>query len=167
MPTDFMSLFALLAASGARFVIVGGLATVMHGVDRTTSDVDVMLDLATEPTRAAIKALTEAGFRPMAPVNPADLADPMVRRRWQLEHNMQVFSLWDSTNTRPTVDILLDAVIPFEDLWRDAITMTFRGVAVKVASIAHLIQLKEYAGRPQDISDVARLRQIADMLKRE
>jgi len=84
MPTDFMSLFALLTASGARFVIVGGLATVMHGVDRTTSDVDVVLDLATEPTRAALKALTEAGFRPVAPVNPADLADPMVRRRWQL-----------------------------------------------------------------------------------
>jgi predicted nucleotidyltransferase len=165
MPTDFINLFSTLTASGVRFVLVGGLACVMHGVDRTTADVDVMFDLAADPTRTAMAALTKSGYRPMAPVNPSHLADPAIRGRWQSERGMQVFSLWDSENRRPTLDILLHSIVPFDELWRDAVAMTLRGVTVKVASIAHLISLKEYAARPQDLADIARLRQIADTLR--
>ena len=31
MPTDFIGLFAILAAARVRFVLVGGLALVLHG----------------------------------------------------------------------------------------------------------------------------------------
>jgi hypothetical protein len=68
--------------------------------------------------------------------------------------------VWDSRNLRPTVNILLESVIPFEELWQETVEMTCRGVAVKVAKIDHLIRLKESAGRPQDLVDIAQLRQI-------
>jgi hypothetical protein len=161
MPTDFMSLFATLSATGARFVVVGGLASILHGVDRTTADIDVVVDLAADPLRGVLAALAAAGYRPMAPVDPADLADPAIRARWQRDQGMQVFSLWDSENRRPTVDILLTTPIPFETLLRDAVDMTFRGTTVKVASIGHLVQLKQHAGRPQDLIDIERLQRIA------
>jgi hypothetical protein len=102
-----MSSFGILSAGGTRFLLIGGLATVMHGVDRTTADVDIMIDL-----------------------------DETIRSEWQQRHGMQVFSLWDTENRRPTVDILLNSPIPFDELWRNAVDMTFRGVTVKVASIA-------------------------------
>ena len=52
-------------------------------------------------------------------------------------------------------------MIPFEDLWRDAITIEIaQDLAIRVASIPHLIQLKEIAGRPQDLEDIERLRVI-------
>jgi len=38
MPTDFIGLFALLAAARMRFVLVGGLALVLHGLDRLTGE---------------------------------------------------------------------------------------------------------------------------------
>jgi hypothetical protein len=155
-----MHLFSLLTASGTHFVIVGGLATVMHGVDRTTADVDLIIDLTPESARAAIDALTRAGYRSMAPVNPITFADAATRATWKRDHGMQVFSLWDSANRSPTVDLFLESPIPFADLWRDAVDMTFRGITIKVASLAHLIRLKELAGRPQDLADVERLRQI-------
>jgi len=41
MPTDFIGLFTLLAASRVRFVVVGGLALLLHGLDRLTADVDL------------------------------------------------------------------------------------------------------------------------------
>lgn len=37
MPTDFIGLFALLSAARIRFVLVGGLALVLHGLDRLTA----------------------------------------------------------------------------------------------------------------------------------
>jgi predicted nucleotidyltransferase len=161
MPTDYMNLFATLNASGIRYVVIGGLATVLYGVDRLTADVDVIFDLASKSTAAAIDALTRSGYRPLAPVDATDLADAATRSGWQRNHGMVVFSLWDSGNRRPTLDILLDSTVPFADLWRDAVDMSFRGVTIKVASISHLIQLKQHSGRPQDLTDIARLQQIA------
>ena len=56
MPTDFRALFTTLEAHGLRYVLVGGLALVLHGVDRLTADIDLAVDarLFEDPaTRAA------------------------------------------------------------------------------------------------------------------
>jgi hypothetical protein len=91
MPTDFMGLLAVLTAQGVRFVVVGGLASILHGVDRTTADIDVIVDLAADSVRTVIETLVREGYRPMAPVDPLSLADPAIRARWQRDHGMQVF----------------------------------------------------------------------------
>lgn len=158
MPTDFIGLFAMLAAARVRFVLVGGLALVLHGLDRLTADVDLVIDLSAESARAAVQALTAAGYRPLAPVDPIALADPEQRREWQTVRNMQVFSFWDSSNTRPTVDVMLSPEVPFEELWAAASVMNIAGHEVHVASVEHLIRMKAAAGRPQDLTDIERLR---------
>ncbi len=133
MPTDFIGLFAVLAAARVRFVLVGGLALVLHGLDRLTADVDLVIDLSADSAHAAAQALTVAGYRPLAPVDPIALADPEQRREWQTVRNMQVFSFWDSSNTRPTVDIMLSPEVPFEELWTAAPVMSIGGHQVRVA----------------------------------
>jgi hypothetical protein len=158
MPTDFIGLFAILAAARVRFVLVGGLALVLHGLDRLTADVDLVIDLSPESARAAIQALTAAGYRPLAPVDPIALADPAQRHEWQSVRHMQVFSFWDSANTRPTVDVLLAPPVPFDDLWASAAVISIGGQEVRVASIEHMIVMKTMAGRAQDLADIERLR---------
>lgn len=158
MPTDFIGLFALLAAARIRFVLVGGLALVLHGLDRLTADVDLVIDLSAESAQAAVQALTAAGYRALAPVDPIALADPEQRREWQTLRSMQVFSFWDSSNARPTVDIILSPAVPFDELWTAASVVNLGGHAVRVASIEHLIRMKAAAGRPQDLADIERLR---------
>ena len=54
----FEELLAYLDAADVRFVVVGGLAVVIHGHARLTVDIDLMLDLETENVRRAIDALT-------------------------------------------------------------------------------------------------------------
>jgi hypothetical protein len=158
MPTDFIGLFAILAAARVRFVLVGGLALVLHGLDRLTADVDLVIDLSAESARAAVQALTAAGYRPLAPVDPLALADPAQRLEWQSVRNMQVFSFWDSSNARPTVDVMLEPQIPFEDPWAEATLVNIGGHEIRIASIEHLIVMKEAAGRAQDLADLERLR---------
>lgn len=97
----------------------------------------------------------------MAPVDPRQLSDSSARETWRRERNMQVFSFWDSTGRRPTIDVFLSPPIPFEDLWRDATRVEVsNSIRVTVASVDHLIRLKEEAGRPQDLADVERLRKL-------
>jgi len=162
MPTDFIGLFAILAGARIRFVVVGGLALVLHGLDRLTADVDLVIDLAADRVRDAVSALTSAGYRPLAPVDPLALADPAQRHEWQATRNMQVFSFWDSTNTRPTIDVMLSNMIPFEELWSQAVVISLGGREIRVACVEHLIVMKEAAGRPQDLADVERLRTRLD-----
>jgi hypothetical protein len=38
MPTDFLSLFAALNAARIPYVVVGGLAMLLHGIDRVTGE---------------------------------------------------------------------------------------------------------------------------------
>jgi hypothetical protein len=158
MPTDFIGLFTLLAAARIRFVVVGGLAVLLHGLDRLTADVDLVIDLSMDAAAAAVRALTQGGYRSLAPVDPLLLADPAQRHAWQTTRGMQVFSFWDSTNTRPTVDVMLAPVTSFEDLWAEAKVVEVGGVQVRIASVRHLISMKEAAGRPQDLADLERLR---------
>jgi hypothetical protein len=72
MPVDFLSLFTLLNGAGVRYVVTGGLAVILHGVDRLTADLDVAIDLASNAPSVVASLLTDAGFRPMAPVKPFD-----------------------------------------------------------------------------------------------
>ena len=67
MPTDFIGLFAVLTAARVRFVVVGGLAVLLHGLDRLTADVDLVIDLSTEAATDTVRALTAAGYRVWAP----------------------------------------------------------------------------------------------------
>jgi hypothetical protein len=160
VPTDFMKLFETLNASGARYVVVGGLASLLHGVGRTTADVDIALDFATDSAGAAIEALTAGGYRPAVPVDAKDLKNPEARTRLQRDNSMVIFSFWDTRNLQPTLDILLEPVVPFVELQREAIPMHLHGTTVFVASIAHLIRLKQHSGRVQDIADIEVLRRI-------
>jgi hypothetical protein len=165
MPTDFHSLFATLEARKLRYVVVGGLALVLHGVDRLTADIDLVVDLAPEAAGNLIATLLGAGYRPAAPVDAMLFADPAARAAWRRDREMRVFSLWDTSGTRPTIDLFTESVIPFEDLWRDATTVEIaRDLAIRVASIPHLIQLKEIAGRPQDLVDIEQLRVIVSRI---
>jgi uncharacterized tellurite resistance protein B-like protein len=147
VPTDFLSLFTLLNTSGARYVLVGGLAVLMHGVDRVTADVDLVVDLAPEAAAAVIGALTASGYRAMAPVDPEQFADAAVRAGRQATNRMQVFSLWDANSQRPTVDILLSPV-EFETLWREAEIIRYRGINIRVASTPYDVTGRSETAEP-------------------
>jgi hypothetical protein len=138
-------------------VVVGELAVLLHGLDRLTADVDIVIDLETEAARSAIGALTAAGYKALAPVDPMAFADERQRESWRTERGMQVFSLWDPGNTRPTVDLFVQSPIPFETLFRDSVRLDVGGVDCRIASVGHLIEMKRAAGRPQDLVDIERL----------
>ncbi len=141
-------------------MVVGGLATVLHGYARLTVDVDVMVDLADGEAIKPIAALARIGMVPRAPVDAREFADAATRQRWIDEKGMRVFSMWDPRRPLLEVDVFVDPPLPFLDVWSRAQTMVVAGSSVRVASIADLISLKRLAGRPKDLADISALELI-------
>jgi predicted nucleotidyltransferase len=156
----FEPIFKSLNEAGVRYVIVDGLAVVLHGHVRLTADVDLVVDLDDESSGRVIDALVALNFRPQVPVDPKDFADKAIRERWIRDHNMEVFSMVDPSNPMRAVDLFVDHPMPFEELWSRSVEFTLSGTTVRVASIPDLIQMKRKAGRPQDRSDIEELEAI-------
>jgi hypothetical protein len=71
----FEPIFAALENGAIRYVVVGGMATVLHGYARLTADVDIIVDQQPDEALKAIRALTALGFVPRAPVSAEDYAN--------------------------------------------------------------------------------------------
>lgn len=153
------SLFRDLNDRGGRYVVVGGLAVVLHGHLRATGDIDLVVDLARDQVDRTLAALEGAGFQPYVPVNSTDFADPVKRAEWVSEKGMMVFSLRPRSGV-PMVDLFLEHPMPFEELWTRSVVVNLRGVPVRIASIDDLIALKRQAGRPEDLTDAEALIEI-------
>ena len=156
----YRPLFRVLNASGTRYVVVGGVATVLHGYTRLTADVDLMIDLEREAAREAVRALVAFGLRPRVPVNAEDFADERIRAGWIRDKGMQVFSFFKPDDPLLSVDVFVDHPIDFEKLYARSETCAVGGVSVRLVSIDDLIHLKRLAGRPQDREDIAKLEEI-------
>jgi|GEM_PF-1001400 len=109
--------FEALNAAGARYVVVGGVATVLHGFARLTADIDLIVDLEPTEAKKAIGALVGLGLKPRAPVDAFQFCDPAARRIWIETKGMRVFSLWDPEQPMCEVDLFVETPIPFDELW--------------------------------------------------
>lgn len=141
-------------------MVVGGVATVLHGHARLTADIDLILDLEEEAAARAVRALTAYGLRPRVPVNPEAFADARIRRGWIQDKGMRVFSFFEPDDPLLSVNVFAEHPIEFEGLYERSEACSIGSCAVRIASIPDLIQLKRLADRPQDREDVARLEEI-------
>jgi len=153
----FEPVFSALNGAGARYVVVGGLAVVLHGHPRLTADVDIVLDLEPVSAKKAMEALKAIGLKARAPVDPAAFADPRQRESWIADKGMTVFNLFSPANPLLSLDLFVRAPIPFEQLWSRSETIDLGGVRIQVAAIDDLIAMKRAVARPQDLADVEAL----------
>ena len=149
------------ALDGCEYVVVGGLAVVLHGHLRATRDIDLVIALEPDNCRRALAALASVGLRPRLPVALEDFADADKRRDWYEHRNMVVFPLWDPGNPQRAVDLFVRLPHETPRLFDNAIAKPFDGVCIRVASIPDLIAMKQAVGRPRDLDDIRALGKIA------
>lgn len=154
------SIFDALNRAAVRYVVVGGVAVVLHGFARVTGGLDLIIDLAPAAARRAVEVLCGLGLRPRVPVDPLAFADPVTRAAWAREKHMLVFTMLDAANPLRQVDLFVEHPIPFDDLWARTEVMATSATTVRVAAIPDLIALKELANRPRDRADIVALREI-------
>jgi hypothetical protein len=153
-------LIRTLAEAEVDYVVVGGLAVALHGYQRVTMDVDVVLAMTPENLGRFIDCAKAAGLTPVIPVSIEALAQPELIDQWHREKGMLAFGLRKPDAMATVIDVLVKPTIPFVDLRRDATLVGIGPLQVPIASIEHLIAMKTGTGRSKDAIDIEELRKI-------
>jgi len=162
----FERLFEKLHGRGIRFVVVGGVALVLHGVVRLTFDLDLAVGLDQKNLSEYLKLMKKLNMVARAPVDPQQLLDPGILEEWKSEKGMKVFTFYNPKAPGDEIDMFIEEIIPFEDLYRDSVEFIIGKTPVKVASIEHLKEMKRKAGRPQDLADIESLSELEKLNER-
>ena len=127
-----------------RYLLVGGYASVVHGVPRTTLDVDLALESEERNVGRALRALRRIGPEP-----ETDRIDEVLGQ-----------GSVTASNDR-SVDLLTSLPeTTFSDLWERGTTVRLRRIRIPVVSREDQIRLLRAAGRPQDLDDAAVLEEM-------
>jgi hypothetical protein len=154
----YLDLFKALQDERVEYVVVGGLAINLHGVERATMDVDLVLAMDEGNLRRFLNAARALRLKPSLPVALESLCDAKQLDTWVREKHLIAFSLRAASPNVPTVDVIVRPAVPFDRMYRNRIEKDVAGVRFSLASIDDLIALKTGTGRKQDASDVEALK---------
>lgn len=156
----YSPLFKALNDEKVQYIIVGGLATVLHGYARFTADIDLVINLNQAEAEKAINVINSLGLKPRAPVDPMQFTDKNIRDSWVNDKNMLVFSFFDPDNPLMVLDVFIREPFPFDEMILRAIHMNLGELSVPVCAINDLIKMKKKAGRPKDLEDIKYLEKL-------
>jgi hypothetical protein len=156
-PLDIGELIAVLARHEVDYVVIGGVATQVHGHRRTTMDLDLTPDPEPDNLRRLGAALTELEARPQGiggekaeiPVgDPERLAIAAIVPPLLTSHG-QLHILKEPKGARA-----------FDRMREAALVVDLDGNEVAIVSLDDLIRMKRAAGRPSDLDDIATLTEV-------
>jgi predicted nucleotidyltransferase len=149
---DFADFIKILNGKNVKYVLVGGLAVLMHGHFRTTKDMDIYYEGSKENGKKLLECLDEFGFG-FLKLSLDDILDK---------------DGYIKLGREPVrIDLFCDLPgVEFDEVYRDAITIEDEDLKIKVIHVNHLITNKLKAGRLQDLDDVKKLTKIIEKKKK-
>ncbi|MDY7011518.1 MAG: nucleotidyltransferase [Planctomycetota bacterium] len=147
MLSRLQEVFASFESHDVRYVVIGGIAAILHGVPRATFDLDILIEASPENARRLLEALTDVRMGTATMTCPEEV----------LENAITIFQdrlRLDVQTTTPGV--------AFEKAWANRKTMNYQGQMFYVLSKEDLIASKLAAGRDVDLEDVRLLQLYED-----
>lgn len=139
MLNRLQEVFASFQQHQVRYIVIGGIAAVLHGVPRATFDLDILIEATPENAQRLLDALLAARLGTASLISAEGL----------LANEITVF------NDRVRIDVQTSTPgISFENAWQNRETMNYQGQAFYVLSKPDLIASKRAAGREVDLQDV-------------
>lgn len=153
---EIVNLFEALNHNQVLYIVVGGLATNLHGYDRYTGDVDIWLKDTPDNRHQLRKAFVECGMPDY----------PMIE-------TMQFVPGW--TDFRLNNSLRLDIMTEmkgiddynFDECFEMAAVADIEGADIPFLHISQLIDNKKAVNRPKDQLDVHALERIQEMREQE
>jgi hypothetical protein len=135
----FRNIFSCLNRKSVRYLVAGGVAVNLYGIERATADLDLVVLMEKVNLERLVEAMQELGLRPKMPVkNPFFL-----------------------------LDVFIDAPFDVEAMHSRRKEMRFEDTVIPVVAIRDLISMKETSDRLQDRADVFHLKKIIEEWKDE
>lgn len=154
--TAYRELLRVLTDAGVEYVIVGGVAGVLHGSVRFTEDLDVVYARTDDNIQRLCTALV--------PHDPYPRGAPK-----------GLPFTWDERTLRSGLNFTLDTKLGALDLFGEiagggdysalaanVIAMDLDGLPVRCVDLPTLVRLKRAAGRPKDLEAIAELEALRE-----
>lgn len=150
-----------LLEHGVDFVLIGGLAGIARGSAYPSYDVDIACERDPDNLERLASAVVELDARLRG--TPADVPFLLDAKTFEAGTHFTFETKFGA------LDILSDPVgaTRYSELKAEAGSeLLVEGLAISVASLDHLIAMKEAAGRPKDLLMASEYRVISDELRR-
>jgi len=158
----FKKLFLALDKGSVKFMVAGGIAVNLYGIERATADIDIILKLDEENLLKFVEVAKNLNLKPKIPVLLDEFLDAEKRKSWIVNKGMMVFSLFDEKNPFFTLDIFVEEPFDFDAVYKERKKIYFEDAIVPLVPIKQLIAMKEKTERPQDSADVFYLKKIIE-----
>ena len=156
----FKKLFSSLNKESIKYLVVGGIAVNLYGIERATADIDIILMLDERNVLKFSKVIKKLGFKPKLPVSIKDFTDPQKREEWITQKGMIVFSLYDPENPFFLLDVFVDTPFDFDKVYKQRKRIRFENIHIPLVPLRELIKMKQKTDRPQDKADIFYLKKI-------
>lgn len=152
--TDFEGVLHALAAQQVEFILIGGMAAIVHGSTRVTEDLDIVYRRTPDNLQRLVAAIEpqKPYLRGVPPGLPFDWSPATLRMGLNF------------TLTTRLGDLDLLGEIPggnYEELIDHTIEIELFGVTCRCLDSPTLIRVKRAAGRPKDLETAAELQAFA------
>lgn len=164
---DPVRMLAALHDAGVQFVLIGGMAAVLHGDVGVTVDLDVVPGRTPDNLEKLAAALRRLDARIRVADVPAGLAFDCSAGSFR---NLSEDATLNLTTRAGDLDLAFrpSGTRGYPDLKRDAVEIeAAEGVRILVASLADVIRSKEAANREKDRTALPRLRRLRDRTHRD
>lgn len=131
-----------LVRNGVEFIVGGGVACVLHGVERITMDVDVAVQMRPANLTKFITVMDTLALRPRIPISPSLLMDPAVVEMMVNEKQALVFSFVDPDRPIRHLDLFLRSDLSYEALLTDSELKRVGAIEVRVVNRARMLAIK-------------------------
>lgn len=146
MLNRLQDVFKLFQKHEVKYLVIGGVASVLYGVPCATFDLDILIEATTENAERLLAAFVEAGLGTATITNARDI----------VAHEITVF------DDRVRIDVQTSTPgISFQDAWSRRKTLSYQGQDFFILSKEDLINAKRASGREIDLEDI-RLLELPD-----
>ena len=163
----FKNLFSSLNKESVKYMVAGGIAVNLYGIERATADIDIILKLDKKNLLKFVKVAKKLGLKPKLPLALDDFIDAERRKGWIVDKDMVVYSLYDAKNPFFLLDIFVEEPFDFDEVYEKRKKIEFENTIIPLVPIKVLIAMKEKSDRPQDKADTFYLKKIIEDWQRE
>ena len=154
---EYIELFKTLSSYKIRYLICGGLAVNIYGIPRMTADIDLLIDFTDDNIDKFETAIKLLNYQSTIPLSIKIFVDKEMREKAVKDKNLIAYSYFNSRSNYMSLDVLMDVPIAFDELWKSKEERIVSDISINLISLEHLIEMKKYANRKQDIDDVVLL----------
>lgn len=149
MEIDYIDLWKGFYHCAVRYITIGGFAVNFYGFDRSTGDIDFLIENTLDNRKKIRKAFIELGIGNFEQIETMEFlagwSDFSLGYGMKLDLMTSIMGLGEKS---------------FEELYQSSEVVQIRDIPVRFIDYQNLIATKKATGRPKDLHDIEELEKI-------